>query len=102
MIRIWISNEQKEIGSIDEAWINQQINRRRKEGQDVYVRVEIDHSPLRMSLCTPNTPAMGGGGRNPNAAESEVFELWEKNGLKRADFTGGHVVSFLKQLMRKL
>ncbi len=98
-VQIGTSGERR-LEEADESWINQQINRRRAEGQPVCVRVSIQTDGLHMSLSTPSCAGNGGGGRAPNAREQQVFDLWQQRGLNSNDFTGGNVVAFLKQLDR--
>ena len=102
MIRIRIGDEERELANADEHWINQQINRRRADGQTVCVRVTVHVDDLNMVLSTPTCGASGGGGRPPRPREKEVFNLWSQRGLNAADFTGGNLVAFLKQLKRLL
>lgn len=99
MITIRIAEEERQLDSVDEQWINQQINRRRADGQAVCVRVTVHEDGLDMVLSTPNCTG-GGGGRPPRPQEKEVFDLWNQRGLNDADFTGGNLVAFLKQLKR--
>lgn len=100
MIKIRIGDQEKDFDSADENWINQQINRRREDGQVVCVRVTVNVGDLNMMLSTPTCGASSGGGRPLRPQEREVFELWNHRGLDSADFTGGNLVAFLKQLRR--
>lgn len=100
MIRIRIGDEERELASADEHWINQQINRRRADGQSVCVRITVHEGDLDMVLTTPTCGTSGGGGRPPRPREKEVFELWNQRGLNDVNFTGGNLVAFLKQIKR--
>lgn len=93
---------ERELACADESWINQQINRRRADGQVVCVRVNIQKDDLNMGLSTPTCGSMCGGGRPPNNREKRVFDLWDQRGLNDVEFTGGSLVAFLKQLSRLL
>lgn len=97
MIKVRIGDSERELSSISEGWVNQQINRRRADGQNVCVRVIIRHEQLNMTLSIPSCP-QGTSGRAPNRHEKQVFDLWEKRGLNKDQFTGGNLVAFLKQL----
>lgn len=97
MIRIRIGEAERELANADEHWITQQINRRRANGQTVCVRVTVHDGELNMELSTP-TCETSGRGRPPRPKEKKVFDLWNKLGLDEADFTGGNLVAFLKQL----
>ena len=102
MITIKICEYERQFNSvrdIDEQWINQQINRRRESGVDVFVRVTIHQGILNMILSTPNCPGGGGGGsgRPPNQQEHAVYNLWSSRGLDAPNFTGGNLIAFLKQ-----
>jgi len=100
MVTITIGGESRDVGDVAESWITQQIERRRKDGVPVCVRVEIKLTGLQMALSTPGCGSVGGGGRAPNDNEREVFAIWEKLGLNRADFSPGSVIAFLKQFRR--
>ena len=99
MIRVRIGSDERDMTeSVDEHWINQQINRRRHEGQQVCVQVTVREPGVDAVLSSPGCGSPGGGGRPPNVEEREIFDLWNQRGLNRADFTGGNLVAFLKQL----
>lgn len=102
MITVKIGTDERSLESAHESWINQQINRRRQDGDSSCVRVRIEENGLNMILSTAGCPAGNGGGRPPNAKEKEVFDLWDRLGLNKPDFTGGRLVAFLKQLDRFL
>lgn len=103
MIKIKIGEAEGELGSIEESWINQQINRRRADGLSVCVRVVVQEGDLDLILATPTCGASGGGsGRLPRPREKMVFDLWNQRGLNETDFTGGNLIAFLKQLKHLL
>lgn len=97
MIRVIIGNSERELSSVDESWINQQINRRRSDGENVCVRVNINKDRLNMALSTPSCPC-GSGGRPPNRDEEKLFSVWRKMGLDKDNFSGGNLIAFLRQL----
>jgi hypothetical protein len=100
MIKIRINEIEREmeLRTIDESWINQQINRRRADGIEVCVRIAIKIGDLDMLLSTPSNEPRGSSGRPPRQHELMVFDLWDKQGLNDINFTGGKIISFLKQL----
>jgi hypothetical protein len=99
MITVRIGSDEKDMSSaIDEHWINQELNRRRRDGETVCVRVTIRDADLQMVLSTPSCGVGAGGGRAPTAAEQEIFDSWAHRGLNQPDFTGGNLIAFLKQL----
>ena len=100
MVTIRIGDDERIIRSkseIEEAWINQQINRRNKDHLQVCVRVTIEYEDVRVTLITP-TCRPGGGGGQLNQKEEALLELWKKQGLNRQDFTGGNLIAFLRHL----
>ena len=99
---VQIGGETRSVTEADESWITQQVNRRRREGQSVCLMVSIHTSGIDVNLATPACSGGGGGGRMPNTKEREVIDLWAKLGLNSADFSGGNLVAFLKQLRRHL
>ncbi len=97
-IRVMIGSIEKDIADADPGWINDQINRRRHDGEPVCVKVTINEEPINVILTTSDCPNRGGGGRPPNTQESEILSLWKKLHLDDKDFTGGNLVAFLRQL----
>jgi hypothetical protein len=83
--------------SIDQSWVNQQINGRRADNQPVCVQISINENSLNMALSSSDCPRRGGG-RPPNQHELQIFDLWEKVGMNKSEFHGGNLVAFLKQL----
>jgi hypothetical protein len=101
MIRITIGTGERQIstmGDLEETWINQQVNRRKDDGQNVCVQVAIEQDSINIRLRTPACAINGGGGRPPNQQERAIFDLWAKHGLNQTNFSGGNVVAFFKQL----
>lgn len=96
MIKIKIGPIEKDLEDANESWINQEINRLRKSGQPVCVRVRIRTDSLDFSLATPGCGR--DGGRGPKPSEQQIFDLWKKRGLTEEDFSGGNLVAFVKQL----
>jgi hypothetical protein len=97
MIRVRIGDAERELSSVSESWVNQQINRRKADVQSVCARVIIRQDQLNMTLSTPSCPK-GTGGRSPNRYEKQVFDLWERRDLNKEQFTVGNFITFLKQL----
>jgi len=100
VITVNIGQEQRSLHEATPEWINQQIQRRRADGESVCVRVSILEGGLDMALSTPNYMNSGGGGRPPSSNEKEIFHLWRERGLDDPHFSGGNLVAFLAQLKR--
>ena len=101
MSTIEIGGETQDLCSFEEHWVNQQINRRRKDGLPVHVVVRIQTSGVDLRLSTPGAGGGGGGVyRPPNQRESEIIDLWNHQRLNSADFSGGNLIAFLKQVRR--
>lgn len=98
LISIKIGDAEINLSDVNESLINQQINRRRRDGIDVCIKVEIHEDDLNLILSTPSCQKAAGGCRPPNKHERMVFELWDKFGLNTNNFTGGKLIAFLKQL----
>jgi hypothetical protein len=98
MITVRIGESERELSDATPEWVNEQITRRKNDGVSVCVRVLINSGSLNLTLSTPTCGGGGGGGRPPNAQESEILSLWEKLHLNTAEFSGGNLVAFLKQL----
>lgn len=101
MIRITIGDSQRELDRATPRWVNQQVNRRREDAKRVCVKVVIKESRLDFTLSTPSCQ-MSGGSRPPRREEREIVDLWDKQGLNGTDFAGGNVVTFLRQLRKKI
>ena len=102
MVTLTIGGAQRDLGSradIDESWINNQVNGRRADGEQVCVRVRVRTGGLDLTLASAGCGG-GGGGRGLTADEQRLVDLWVERGLSRLDFTGGNVVAFLNQFFR--
>jgi hypothetical protein len=100
MITVKIGNEERPFDGRPH-WIQEQLDGRRKEQQNICVRVFIDCGKIRMSLSTPAClSSEGGGTRAPNDVEREIFELWSSLKLNSEAFTSGNLIAFLKQVAR--
>ncbi len=105
MIKIKIGSNERQFNSIrdlDESWINQQVNRRKADGQAVCVQVSIEQDSVNIRLSTPACSKSGGGGRAPKPQEKAIFDLWDGRGLNQTGFSGGNVIAFFKQLRKLL
>lgn len=98
-VEVQIGSEKRSIDDASPSWINDQINRRRKDGSPVCVRVSIIKNSINLILSTPACPS-GGGGGSLNTQEEEIVDLWRKHHLSGENFTGGNLVSFLKQISK--
>ena len=99
---IRIGNAEKPLKDADPQWITQQINDRRRDGQNVCIVIVIRETDIDVCLATPTCGGGGGRGRSLNMRESELVELWNRLGLNEADFAPGNVVAFVKQVLQKL
>ena len=101
MVTIRIDNHEEDISRIDAQWINQQIDRRRADGLSPMVIIRIKEPYIDIILSTPgSTNNYSTSNRRPNEREQQIFDLWTKLNLNRADFSSGNVVAFIKQLDR--
>lgn len=98
VIKICLTEQQ--LQSLDEGWLNQQVNRRRRDGESVCVRVEIDEPPLSITLATAECVSGGGFSRALTREEQAVLDLWRKHHLSELEFHPGDLIAFLKQLRR--
>lgn len=102
MISISIGPEQRSLSDADPHWVARQIDGRQRDGINVCVVVNIDVSDARLSLATPSCARSGGGGRRPNATESQLITAWNQLGLNDMGFTAGNVIAFLQRLRHLL
>lgn len=100
MVIIKLGSSEQRLESLDEGWLQQQISRRRREGESVCVRVEIDDSPINITLSTAGCAGGGGSSRSLTVQEQKVLDLWLKHHLSEPEFQGGELIAFLKQLRR--
>ena len=99
MVTVEIAGNKRPLEETSERWITQQINRRRKDGVSVCVRVIIQDENVDMVLVSAGC-TRGRSARHwtPNRRERRLLNLRRDCGLSKPDFTGGHLVRFLKRL----
>jgi hypothetical protein len=104
LIRIYIGNNERQfddVYSIDESWINQQINKRKVDKEKICVRVYIKNEFIDVILTTPACGKKEGGSRRrPNFRETEIFTLWGIRRLNEENFSSGNLIAFFKQLRK--
>jgi len=99
MINVYIKDSVREVQCVTPTWLREQIEDRREDGVSVCVRVNVQSGTLNMELLSSGCSSSGtGGGRPPTPQEQEIFDLWEKRGMKKDDFNIGQLVAFLNQL----
>jgi hypothetical protein len=86
-----------DLSDVDEAWVNRGIN---QPSTPPCVRLRIQVGHLNMSLTSGNCPGGAGGGRAPSPDEARVSSLWHELRLNSVDFSGGHLIAFLKRARR--
>lgn len=99
MITVRIGTETHEC-PVDPNWINQRLKGIRESGVSPCVRVTIRLSDIDVVFASQGCGS-GGGGRpiaSLTSSEQNALALWKKHHLDQADFSGGNLVSFLKQL----
>ena len=98
MIRVKIGSAERELINISDNWINQQLNRRRADGEDVCVLVNIKKNGLNMMLSTPTCQRNTSDSRRATTSENQIFDLWDRMGLSREQFEASDIIAFLKQV----
>lgn len=97
MITININGTERSMQDASEGWVNEQINRRKRDPQPICVRVRIEKKPeVDLSLPSRDCPP-GGSGRELTRRENEIYELWKKHMMRDSGFNGGHLWSFLNR-----
>ena len=93
MIKVTIGDMQREFESrsdIEEAWINQQIERRRSEtGQEPGVRVHVAVGSMNVTFASAACAREGGGDRPLSPLESSLLALWQELDLGGRALVGG-------------
>ena len=101
-VTVRIGQDTRDLDTASESWINDQLNRRRHDGQNICVQITVLGGDGQLVLSTPGCGAGEGGGRQATSREMNILDLWKKLQLNQPTFTGGNLVAFLKQLRRML
>lgn len=102
MITVKINEIECLWGEVGPDWINQQIIRRRQDGTAICVIVTIIEGGANISLAAGECPSFGSSHWSPPPIDQKVSDLWEECGLRKPDFNGGNLISFLHRLERVL
>jgi len=103
LIKIHIGNNERQfddVYSIDESWVNQQINKHKEDKEKICVRVHIKNEFIDILLTTPACRGSRGSGRAPKPREREIFNLWDMRRLNEENFSSGNLIAFFKQLRK--
>lgn len=99
MIEVQIGNDKRNLKDASPSWINEQLERRRREGGAVCVQVFVNRPQMYIRLSTPCCPPTIGG-RSATPQEQELFDLWEQRGLNNSNIVGGNLMAFLRQVSK--
>lgn len=103
MIRVSVNGHEVNLEELSPSWLHEQIEGRRGNQASVCVQVFIEHGGLNMVLSTPGCASSGNSSpRDPTMQEQEIFELWEKRGMREASFNVGQLIAFLNQLKGRI
>lgn len=89
------------LAQADAHWINEQINRRRKEGLQITLEVRIQEGDADLFFRTPAISGRGGG-KKYTPLERQIIDLWVRHGLSNPGFPGGELVAFVTHLRKLL
>lgn len=98
MITVCVDGTEYPLGDVSEAWLIEQIRRRRADSVPVCIRISIHTADINATLATSGCAGGGGGERVPNPAEKRVLDLWRHYHLNDDDFAPGQMIAFLKQI----
>ena len=97
-VRVIIGSNERNLNNIESNWVTEQVNRRKKDGVPVCVKILISHDDINLALATSDCPSTPGRSRKLTGPEQEIVDLWHKLHLHESHFSAGNVVAFLKQL----
>lgn len=107
IITIEIGGESKNLADAEPDWITKSVNRQRREGEPVCVRVTIQEDGITLPLVAVGCGSQGGfggggGGKSaePSRRQKEARIEWTQRGLDQNDIAPGSVVSFVRELSR--
>lgn len=98
MITIEINDSRQDLSDINPSWINEQVRKREADGLAVCLKIYIKEGNIDLVLSCGDCGAAGGGGRQPNPEEQQIFELWDKFGCSDKPINPGKINAFLSQI----
>lgn len=97
-VALCIGSEEKELSSVTESWIREQLGRRRADGQNVCVQLIVKGDYVDVRLSTPGCGSTGGGGREARGVELKIIEIWREAHLNSPEFSAGNVFAMLRRI----
>ena len=101
MVTIQIGGNDRTLEDVSDDWIIQQINRRRRDGQNVCVKVVIYADEVNIEMATPGCIRERYPRRRTTRDENNMFDLWDSLGLNDKNFKTENVVKFVNLLRSK-
>lgn len=100
MIRIHIGNDVRNADDVDQQWLCNQIDGRRRHHEPACVRVTIQGPDVDLHLQMPGCPAYFGVPRPLTGRESRIVELWRELNLEQDSFSCRDLQRFLVEVRR--
>jgi hypothetical protein len=97
-VTVTFGAETRSNNAITAGWIHAAMEAQSRNGQPICGLVHVEGGGISVSMPVGSCPP-GAGGRPPNAAESEVLELFRRHHLNESKFSPGELESFVKQAL---
>lgn len=82
----------------DVPWLREQIEQRRRAGEQVCVRVEIQAGSLTLNFASAGCGGGGGGSSNFSPTQLELIGWWQQHRLGDPAFQVGELKAFLRKI----
>lgn len=104
MITIDFGGNKRSTPNITTKWIQQSYHQNLDKSGSVCVRITVDYNDIDISLSSSACGSSGGGipFEQFSSDAQDIIALWHKYGLHEKRFPSGKLVSFLKDLFKKL
>ena len=101
-VTIEINGQTKSLSEKFESWISEQIRNRRQDGESITLIVRIGGDLDLIFVCKDSPSTGGSSGRQYTPRQQELINLWLEKGLNSCPVNPGNVISFLKELERRI
>jgi hypothetical protein len=98
MVMLRVDSRDVKLDNVNESWIVDQVERRRRDGICVNIRIIFREEEVIIAIVTPEYWPSGRPIEKPTERQKRVIDFWRQCNLDREDFRCDDLIHFLRRI----